>query len=110
MLDRSKTRPLAPFDLRLVHRKPLGLPALEQRLQGTSAFVASELMTKAEMNSGPECNMPVWLSLKFESLRMGISPPASILAGGDGVSIVVRRARDHDAFDQRTSPRASEKS
>jgi hypothetical protein len=86
MLDRPQARPLAPFDLRFVHRQLQSWPAPEQRLERASSLDARQLMTKAKMNSSAEGDMPVWLALEIELLRMDV-----------GVRIEVRsRQHRHD--------------
>src|SRR5262245_291144 len=84
--DRLHARPLAPFDLRVVDRELQAWPAPEQSLERARSFNARQLMAKAEMNSGAESDMPVWLALEIELLRMDI-----------GVRIEVRgRQHRHD--------------
>src|SRR5215510_2425938 len=73
MLDRLQARPLAPFDLRVVHRQLQSRPAPEQGLERAGALDARQLMAKAEMNSGAEGDMPVWLALEIELFRIDIS-------------------------------------
>src|SRR5262249_54101393 len=71
-LDRPQARPLAPFDLRFVDRQLQSRPAPEQGLERASSLDARQLMAKAKMNSGAEGDMPVWLALEVELLRMDI--------------------------------------
>src|SRR5882757_8883061 len=86
MFDRLEARPLAPFDLRFVRRQLQSWPAPEQGLERASSLDARQLMTEAKMNSGAERDMPVWLALEIEPLRMDI-----------GVRIEVRsRQHRHD--------------
>src|SRR5262245_4161787 len=72
MLDRLQARPLAPFDLGSVHRQLQSRPAPEQGLERAGALDARQLMPKAKVNSGAEGDMPVWLALEIELLRMDI--------------------------------------
>src|SRR5215510_7543542 len=72
MFDRLQARPLAPFDLRFVHRQLQSWPAPEQGLERAGALDARQLMAEAKMNSGPEGDMTVWLALEIELPRMDI--------------------------------------
>ena len=72
MVNGLETRPLAPFDLLFINGQREFRPAPEQSLQSAYAFKARELMAKTKMNSGAECEMPVWLAREIKLFRVGI--------------------------------------
>jgi hypothetical protein len=63
MLDRLDAGPFAPGNFRFIDGERQGGPTPQQGFQRASTFNARELMAKAEMDPGAECDVPVRPSL-----------------------------------------------
>jgi hypothetical protein len=63
MFDSLDAGPFAPGNIRLIDGERQCGPTLQQGFQRASAFDTRELMAKAEMDPGAECDVPVRLPL-----------------------------------------------
>src|SRR5262245_7630859 len=66
--ERPQARPFAPADASGLPGKAKIRPTGEQRLKRTRAFDARELMAEAEVDTGPERDVPVRSPLEVEAL------------------------------------------